>query len=306
MSSDARLAANLRRWKESGQPLLWIDWHRGQWDHDDWLALLDSLHESEFWPLDPGAVGLVLEGLKVRWHNLRRWLASGEPRRWVEERQGQWNHDAWLALLEGLRQSEFWPLDPDAVGLALDRLRRQWHNLRRWLASGEPRRWVEAHGGRWDHDDWVCLLADLEKSEFWPLDPDAVGMALEAAKAQEDNLQRWRESGEPLAWVEAHRGEWGPSEWLFLLDTLRESGFWPLDPASVGRVLEEVRDQWRLLRLSQQGGQDRLWTGPLFGEWQGDWLPPPEAPWEAGSWPPPEETPREAPRVLPLPDLAAA
>jgi hypothetical protein len=304
-SPDARLAENLRRWKDSGQPLLWIEWHRGQWDHDDWLALLDSLHESEFWPLDPGAVGLVLDGLKVRWHNLRRWLASGEPRRWVEERQGKWDHADWHSLLENLRQSEFWPLDPDAVGLALARLQRQWHNLHRWLASGGARRWVAARGGRWDHDDWVCLLAELEKSEFWPLDPEAIGKALEVARVEEENLRRWRESGEPLAWVEAHRGEWGHAEWVFLLDSLREIGFWPLDAAGVGMVLEEAREQWRALRTRQEGERDRAWTGPLFGEWEGDWLLPPELPGDTDFWPP-ADAGGQGQQTFALPGLAAA
>src|SRR5438045_1979607 len=54
-------ADNLRRWKESGQPLLWVEWHRGKWDHADWLLLLDTLRESAFWPLPPAAVARVLE-----------------------------------------------------------------------------------------------------------------------------------------------------------------------------------------------------------------------------------------------------
>ncbi len=306
MSTSARLGENLRRWKESGQPLLWIEWHRGRWDHDDWLALLDSLRESEFWPLDPGAVGVVLDGLRVRWHNLRRWLASGEPRRWVAEHQGKWDHAGWLALLEDLRQSEFWPLDPDAVGLALERFKSEWHNFQRWVAAGGPRRWVEAHEGRWNHDDWVTLLADLEKSAFWPLDPDAVGAALEEARFHGYNLRRWRASGEPLAWVESHRGEWGHSEWLFLLDGLRESSFWPLDPVAVGMVLEEVRSQWKEPRPTVEEKPKPPGAIVLSGEWEGEWLPPPEAPRAEDFWPAVEESAGEVPRLLPLPDRVAA
>jgi hypothetical protein len=58
--------------------------------------------------------------------NLRRWRESGQARAWVEARQGQWGHEDWLALLEALKQSEFWPLDPDAVGLALEDAKREW------------------------------------------------------------------------------------------------------------------------------------------------------------------------------------
>jgi hypothetical protein len=58
--------------------------------------------------------------------NLRRWRESGQPRVWVEARQGQWNHDAWLALLDDLKKSSFWPMNPDEVGLVLEETRREW------------------------------------------------------------------------------------------------------------------------------------------------------------------------------------
>jgi hypothetical protein len=57
-------------------------------------------------------------------------------------------------------------------------------NLRRWRESGRPRAWVEAHKGRWDHDDWLALLEELKRSRYWPLQPDAVGMVLEDAKRE--------------------------------------------------------------------------------------------------------------------------
>jgi hypothetical protein len=53
---------------------------------------------------------------------------SDHPRRWVEERQGHWNHQDWLSLLEGLQASEFWPMEPDAVGLHIERLKRDYHS----------------------------------------------------------------------------------------------------------------------------------------------------------------------------------
>jgi hypothetical protein len=55
-------------------------------------------------------------------------------------------------------------------------------NLQRWKASGQPRAWVEAHGGMWNHEDWLRLLEELRRSPFWPMQPDAVGLALEEAK----------------------------------------------------------------------------------------------------------------------------
>jgi hypothetical protein len=58
--------------------------------------------------------------------NLRRWRESGQPRAWVEARQGRWDHDAWLALLDDLQRSSFWPMNPDAVGLMLEETRQEW------------------------------------------------------------------------------------------------------------------------------------------------------------------------------------
>jgi hypothetical protein len=56
---------NLRRWRESGQAKAWVEAHNGQWNHEDWLSLLESLRRSVFWPMLPDEVGLVLEDLKA-------------------------------------------------------------------------------------------------------------------------------------------------------------------------------------------------------------------------------------------------
>jgi hypothetical protein len=61
---ESLAADNLRRWQESGQPHLWVESHNGQWNHADWLALLDDLKRSEFWPMDPNTVGRLLEQMK--------------------------------------------------------------------------------------------------------------------------------------------------------------------------------------------------------------------------------------------------
>jgi hypothetical protein len=60
--------------------------------------------------------------------------------------------------------------------------------LRRWKLSGWPRQWIAAQRGRWNHEQWLDLLGALEHSEFWPMEPDAVGAVLEAQKR--DWLQR--------------------------------------------------------------------------------------------------------------------
>ena len=52
--------------------------------------------------------------------NLLRWQQSGEPQRWVAERQGNWNHSDWLALLNTLRTSPFWPMELAKIGMVLE------------------------------------------------------------------------------------------------------------------------------------------------------------------------------------------
>ncbi len=67
----------------------------------------------------------AVEPLSREAENLRRWRASGQARAWVAAHHGQWNHDDWLALLEELKRSPFWPMHPDAVGQVLEEIRRE-------------------------------------------------------------------------------------------------------------------------------------------------------------------------------------
>lgn len=194
---EASLVENLCRWKQSGQPRQWVKDHGGHWNHGDWLQLLADLERSAFWPLDPAAVGGVLEDAKRRWWNLHRWLQSGQPRRWVEAHGGQWDHADWLLLLTDLAASEFWPLCPDAVAEAIEEARARWSNLQRWNQSGQARQWVKDHGGHWNHDNWLQLLADLERTGFGPMEPAAVGALLEDLRGEWEIYRRWVDCERP-------------------------------------------------------------------------------------------------------------
>ncbi len=77
-------------------------------------------------PANPGAARSPEE-------NLNRWRASGKARAWVEARNGHWNHEDWLRLLEELRTSEFWPLDAEAIGRTLEELKQ----ARKAVANGK-------------------------------------------------------------------------------------------------------------------------------------------------------------------------
>jgi hypothetical protein len=58
-----------------------------------------------------------------REQNFERWTASGEPETWVSEHVNGWNHGDWLELLARLRESEYWPMEEDSVGLHIEGLR---------------------------------------------------------------------------------------------------------------------------------------------------------------------------------------
>src|SRR4051812_24071464 len=98
-----------------------------------------------------------------------RWKKSGEPGLWIESHQGRWGHEDWLSLLNGLQQTDFWPMEPTEVGTALEEEKTEQFNFHRWQDSGQPRQWVAAQHGTWTHDDWQALLGSLQKSEFWPM-----------------------------------------------------------------------------------------------------------------------------------------
>ncbi len=194
---------NLKRWKESGHPAWWVQTRNGAWSNGDWNALMDLLRRSEYWPLFPPAVEEMMAELKERYENLTRWQESGAPLQWVEDCRGEWNHQDWLNLLAELQQSEFWPMTPEDVGRVLEELKAQYKNLQRWQASGEPRLWVETRGRLWSHGDWTELLAQLETSEFWPINPIMVGNLLEQIKNEVHADWDQFETAEPV---------WGTSE----------------------------------------------------------------------------------------------
>ncbi len=279
-------AENLRRWRESGRPRRWVEEHRGRWTHEDWLGLLDELRRSPYWPLKPDDVAAALEEGRRCWENLGRWEQSGEPRLWVESREGKWRREEARPLLEGLCLSAYWPVDLGAAERLLGRLTAEWWNLRHWRESGQPRWWVEVREGHWGHAEWLDLLEALRWSHFWPVNPDDAGLVLEDAKCRYWNLRRWRESGRPRRWVEERQGRWGREDWLALLGQLKRSEYWPLDDFLAELVLEEAQAQyWNLWRW-RESGRPRRWVEERKGRWSDqDWRGLLEELRAGGLWP---------------------
>ena len=74
-------------------------------------------------------------------------------------------------------------------------------NLQTWLRGPDPYTWVVWRDGHWNHEDWTCLLDHLRVSQYWPMDANAVGQAVEEIKAS--YLQR-----------KSHHGKCAPQDLL--------------------------------------------------------------------------------------------
>jgi hypothetical protein len=63
----------------------------------------------------------------------------------------------------------------------------------------------------------------------------------EEERIKESNLARWQKSEEPIRWADGHQYSWNHQDWLLLLEDLRKSSYWPMNPDKVGAVLEEIK-----------------------------------------------------------------
>jgi hypothetical protein len=275
---------NLRRWRDSGEAWRWVEARHGEWAHHDWMTLLAGL---QCWlgPLDPAAVGQTLETMKRQYRGLEQWIRSGAPARWVEEHGGRWEHADWEQLLAALERSPHGSLVPAQVGRVLEECKRAYWNVRRWEASGEPSRWVEACRGTWNHANWERLLAGLRASEFWPMAPEAVGAVLERARKRYQDLQRWVQSGAARLWVAMRGGQWTEADLLDLLAVLGRTEQIEVDPQALREVLQRLREEYENLRrwlekvpdIVRRGSAACTAEGPLLiigrwlhGAWQED------------------------------------
>ena len=57
---------NLSKLAASRIPMNFVREHNGSWDHEMWLAFLESLKKKGYEPIDPDRVGLILEEAKAK------------------------------------------------------------------------------------------------------------------------------------------------------------------------------------------------------------------------------------------------
>lgn len=97
--------------------------------------------------------------------------------------------------------------------------------------------------GREDKGAQAATSAPRESVPAAPAYPAAADgkPGLAPTPSEAENLRRWREAGQPRAWVEARKGQWNHADWVALLESLKNSPYWPMQPEDVGRVLEETK-----------------------------------------------------------------
>ncbi len=106
---ESQKQQNFQRWQTSNQAMAWVTQHQGQWTHQDWVGLWDSLKRSQFWPIDEAAVGQELERVKTEFLHKQQAerLAQREKQRQAdEERERQAEQERQRQLAEQQKRRE--------------------------------------------------------------------------------------------------------------------------------------------------------------------------------------------------------
>src|SRR5262249_19651134 len=69
------------------------------------------------------------------------------------------------------------------------------------------------------------------------------------------------------AWVEARQGAWDHAAWLSFLEEARRATGLPLEPATVGRILERCKSEYWNLRRWRESGGAYAWVEARRGAW---------------------------------------
>src|SRR4029077_7529241 len=100
--ADYQQAERMEQWKRSRIPREWVLDHLDGWDHPTWVALVNQVKATRFWPLKVDEIMAYLEGLR---HELRaerdrqqeaeRKRQEEEVRRRNEEQKRQQKQAEW-------------------------------------------------------------------------------------------------------------------------------------------------------------------------------------------------------------------
>ena len=92
---------------------------------------------------------------------------------------------------------------------------------------------------------WTCKKCHKDNRWQPPLTNSAISLIRQhdftVTHRRQLNLEQWKSSGEPEAWVRNHISGWDHAKWLALLSSLRTSRFWPLEEVSIGQHIESLR-----------------------------------------------------------------
>jgi hypothetical protein len=147
-------ARNLKRLLETPVLMDFVSQQHGEWDHVDWVRLLQRLKREGFWPIDVPALSAKLDQCRLEWRlqravgnprtdseakarNLERLARSALLSDFVKEKQGEWDHQGWLELLGRLRREGYWPVDEDAVAAQLVKCRTEWLSTKSVTGIGD-------------------------------------------------------------------------------------------------------------------------------------------------------------------------
>ena len=127
-------------------------------------------------------------------------------------------------------------------------------NIDRWQSSNEPGRLVNEMCGVWSKGDFETLLWKLKRTEYWPLDPDAVKAVLEQRRLE------WMKdpANEALSYVVGRAYIQDHSSFGRAVERLRVLP----NGAGVTRLIEAFQLRpWQKLDLVPQPWVDRHWLG---------------------------------------------
>jgi hypothetical protein len=71
-------AENLSRWKDSGEPHVWVWACEGAWTDDEYAGLLATLRAGPYWPLNKDDIVKTLEAAVRTFRDLQRWGLLGD------------------------------------------------------------------------------------------------------------------------------------------------------------------------------------------------------------------------------------